>query len=298
MISTDSGGNATTTTIGTLSISTNAWIANLSARANVQGQSNLLVAGFVTGGTANKSVLVRGCGPSLSLFGIGNYLPDPQLVLGNSAGTLATAQSWSTSLQPTFAQVGAFGFVAGSHDAALLESLAPGSYTAQIASQAANSGVALAEIYDADTSVSANRLINISARAFVGTGSNILIGGFIIEGSTPQTVLIRADGPALAGFGVYNALANPTLTLGDASGVIATNTGWTTAAVSRRPASSGMVVQPMTAELAAKVGAFPIAAGSGDSAIIATLPPGDYTVQVDGANNSFGIALLEIYELR
>jgi hypothetical protein len=158
--------------------------------------------------------------------------------------------------------------------------------------------VVLAEIYDADTSVSTNRLVNISARAFVGTGSNILIGGFTIAGTTPQTVIIRADGPALVDFGVLNALPNPVITLGDSAGVIGTNTGWGNAAVGLRPASTGIVVQPMTAALAAKVGAFAFVAGSGDSAIIATLPPGDYTVQVDGANNSFGLALMEIYELR
>jgi hypothetical protein len=206
--------------------------------------------------------------------------------------------SWPASLEATFKQVGAFDFAAGSHDTAVLESLPPGAYTALLGSQTTNNGVVLAEIYDADPSVSTNRLVNISARAFVGTGSNVLIGGFMIAGSTPQTVIVRADGPALAGFGVYNALPNPVITLGDAAGVIATNTGWTNAASSQRSVATGIVVQPLTPALSEKVGAFAFAQGSGDSAIIATLPPGDYTVRVDGVNNSFGLVLLEIYELR
>jgi hypothetical protein len=212
--------------------------------------------------------------------------------------SVATTGSWATSLDATFTQVGAFNLTTGSHDTALLESLAPGAYTAQVVSQTTNCGVALAEIYDADSCAPGNRLINISARAFVGTGSNILIGGFVIGGSTPQTVIIRGDGPSLAKFGLTGALTNTVLTLSNSSGTIASNTGWSNAPVNGSAAAGGIVIQPLTAALSAKVGAFALTTGSGDSAIVATLPPGAYTAQVAGANNSTGIALVEIYELR
>jgi hypothetical protein len=211
--------------------------------------------------------------------------------------TIAATNSWAASLDATFARVGAFSLTPGSLDTALLESLAPGAYTAQITPQATNGGVALAEIYDADSGAPANRLVNLSARAFVGTGGNILIGGFVIDGSTPQTVIIRADGPSLAGFGLAGTLASPVLTLVDSGGTIATNAGWGNAPVSGA-AAGGITIQPLTAALSAKVGAFALAAGSGDSAIVATLPPGSYTAQVSGANGPTGIALVEVYELR
>jgi hypothetical protein len=211
---------------------------------------------------------------------------------------MATVETWPASLEATFNQVGAFDLTPGSHDTALLESLAPGSYTAQIGSQTSNNGVVLAEIYDADSSVTTNRLVNISARGLVGTGGNILIGGFVIEGTTSQTMVIRADGPALVAFGVNEALASPVLTLGSSGGVIATNSGWSGATAIGPAAGGRIVVQPLTAALAAKVGAFALVPGSRDAGIVATLPPGDYTVQVSGANAAIGLTLLEIYELR
>jgi hypothetical protein len=284
--------------MGTLAVSTNAWLTNLSARAYAQTGANQLIAGFVTTGDASKSLLIRGDGPSLANFEILNCLPDPQLTLVSGSTTVATTDSWATSLDATFTQVGAFSLTPGSHDVALLESLAPGAYTAQVVSQTTNCGVALAEIYDADSGAPGNRLTNISARAFIGTGSNILIGGFVIGGSTPQTVIIRGDGPALAGFGLTGALANTVLTLSNSSGTIATNSGWSNAPVNGSAAAWGIVIQPLTTALSAKVGAFALADGSADSAIVATLPPGAYTAEVAGANNSSGIALVEIYELR
>ena len=299
VVVTNSAGSASTTA-GTLTVTTNAWIVNLSARAYVKTGANLLIAGFVTTGNANKSLLIRGDGPTLAGFGISDFLPDPQLTLIDSAGTsLVSTEGWAASLDSSFSHVGAFSLTPGSHDTALLELLAPGAYTAQVISQTTNNGVALAEIYDADNGAPMNRLINISARAAVGTGANILIGGFVIGGSTSQTVIIRGDGPGLAAFGVPGTLTNPVLTLFDSSGaIIATDTGWNNAPVPGGAATSSITIQPLTSALSAKVGAFSLASGSADSAIVATLPAGAYTAQVAGANNSSGVALVEIYELR
>jgi len=301
-VSASSPSSATVSTdAGTLRVTTNAWIVNLSARAYSEsgaGGANQLIAGFVTTGPGNKTVLIRGDGPSLAAFSITDFLPDPQLTLVSGSTTVAMTDSWVASLASEFAQVGAFAFTPGSHDTALLETLAPGPYTAQVISETTNNGVALAEIYDADSLAPTDRLVNISARAFVGTGANILIGGFVISGITPQTVVIRGDGPALTGFGLSGALANTTLTLSSNNGTIAGNNGWNTAPTAGSAATGGIVVQPLTAALSTKVGAFALAQGSADSAIVATLPPGNYTAQVTGTGNSTGVALVEIYELR
>jgi YVTN family beta-propeller protein len=131
------------------------------------------------------------------------------------------------------------------------------------------------------------RLINISTRAEVGTGGNILISGFVINGSGTETLLIRADGPSLATFGVTGVLTTPSMSVFDNSGkVIASNTGWGTNA---NPAA--------IASAAVTAGAFALPSNSADCAILATLPAGAYTVQVSGVNNTTGVALAEVYEI-
>ena len=303
---TNSAGSAKTDA-GTLTVTTDAWLVNLSARAYSQTGANQLIAGFATTGTSNKAVLIRGDGPVLTNFGLTGVLADPTLTLKsvatNPAVLVDTTSGWATNMDSIFTQVGAFALTpVGSHDTALFESLAPGPYTAQIVSATTNNGVALAEVYDADDTAPTNRLVNISARVFVGTGGNILIGGFVIGGNSPQTVVIRADGPILTAFSLTGVLAQPVLTLYNTASpnaqIIATNTGWGNAPVAGPGATSNIVVQPLTAPISAKVGAFALTAGSADSAMVVTLPPGGYTAEVSGLNNSTGIALVEIYELR
>ena len=131
------------------------------------------------------------------------------------------------------------------------------------------------------------RLVNISTRAQVGTGADLLIPGFVIAGSGAETLLIRADGPTLQQFGVPGVLAQPSLSVFNSAGTaIAANTGWST---NSNPA--------FIASTAASVGAFQVASGSADCALIVTLPAGAYTVQVSGAGNTTGVALAEIYEV-
>ena len=283
---------------GTLAVATNAWLDNLSARASSQPGANPLIAGFVTAGSAAKSLLIRGDGPALANFGVAGFLPDPVLTLLSNATALASATGWNRSLAPVFQQVGAFALLPGSDDTALLETVPPGPYTAEVVSRTGQSGVALAEVFDADSGAPANRLVNLSARAGVGPGLGVLIGGFVIEGTTPLTVIIRADGPALSSFGVDGVLASPVLTLAGANGTIATNAGWGNASALGEAATGAIVVQPLTAALSARVAAFALAPGSGDSALVATLPPGAYTAEVSDAGDAPGVALVEIYELR
>jgi hypothetical protein len=125
---------------------------------------------------------------------------------------------------------------------------------------------------------------NVSTRGYV---SNIqtFIGGFVIEGTAPRTVLIRGDGPVLSTFGVPSPLPDPVLTVYDGKGnVIATNTGWTTNST------------PGTISTAAlEVGAFALPNPSADSALLLTLQPGAYTTQITSAKGNSGIALFEAY---
>lgn len=145
-----------------------------------------------------------------------------------------------------------------------------------LASLAACGGVARA-----DTPA---RLSNISTRGPVGTGADIMIAGLVIGPGSPETVLIRADGPSLGLFGVTGVLQAPVLSLYDSGGtLIQTNQGW------------GM--GNATAAIMASTGAFALPVGSADSALVATLPAGAYTAQVTGANGTTGVALLEVYEV-
>jgi hypothetical protein len=184
------------------------------------------------------------------------------------------------------ASVGAFPLTTGSADSALVASLTAGSYTVQISGVSNTQGVALAEVYEVSATGTA-RLANISTRAAVGTGGNILIPGIYIAGSGTEELLIRADGPALTQYGVAGVLAQPVLSVFDSTGaLVATNTGWGTG-----PDASSIP------GLSASVGAFPLATGSQDCALVVHLQPGPYTIQISGLASSTGVALAEVYEI-
>ncbi|MDO8541528.1 MAG: DUF1800 family protein [Opitutaceae bacterium] len=127
-----------------------------------------------------------------------------------------------------------------------------------------------------------DRLANLATRAQVGTADNVMIAGFVVSDGAPKRILIRAIGPALTGFAVTGALANPALSLYDAKGVLlGTNDDWTGA----------------DALAMAGAGAFALAPGSRDAALLVTLGPGAYTAQVSGTGGTLGVALLEIYDV-
>jgi hypothetical protein len=166
-------------------------LINLSSRLRIGAGGNVLIAGFVIGGTEAKQVLIRGIGPALAGLGVQGTLTNPQLRLYRGSEVIAQNDDWSTGADSAasaaaFLRLGAFALAPGSKDAALLETLAPGAYTAHVVADAAG-GVALAEIYDASGNPNADyqRLINLSTRGDVGTGENILIGGFIVTGNAP-----------------------------------------------------------------------------------------------------------------
>ncbi|HXN35268.1 MAG TPA: hypothetical protein VN877_03800, partial [Opitutaceae bacterium] len=190
------------------------------------------------------------------------------------------------------ASVGAFSWgTAPTNDSALIETVIPGTYTAQVSGFSGDTGLSIAEIYDSTPQVTdaptTPRLVNLSARAAVGTGSNILFGGFAIGGgSTARTVLIRASGPALAAFGLSSVLLpDPQVVLFDRNGnVITSNNGW-----------GG---NPQISSTGASVGAFSWGTvATKDSALLITLPAGTYTAQVSGFSGDTGQAIVEVYEI-
>jgi uncharacterized delta-60 repeat protein len=263
-------------------------LANLSTRGRLSADAPLIL-GFAVAGTESRSLLIRAAGPALAQFGVSDALAAVRLQIYDTAGTLiAAAEPGAISAAATAAagHTGAFPLPAGSADSATLVTLAPGTYTAQVmvaGTATTAAGVALVEIYDAGTGAGA-RLVNVSSRGATGTGSAALISGFVLAGDTAQRVLLRGVGPGLAAFGATNVVADPSVSLFDATGYeLGGNDNW----VSSVLAISGT---------ARRVGAFALTPGSMDAAVLATLPPGAYTVQLRGG--TAGNALLEIYDAR
>jgi hypothetical protein len=154
----------------------------------------------------------------------------------------------------------------------------PGSYTAVLHGLNRSTGIALFELYDLDPQQS--EIANISTRGNVATGDNVMIGGFIVGGDQPTSLIVRALGPTLADFGVSGALADPTLELRNGNGVIiAQNDDWKS---TQQAAIQNSGYAPSK---------------DAEAAILATLQPGNYTAIVRGKSNTTGVALVEIYNL-
>jgi Tol biopolymer transport system component len=254
-------------------------LLNISTRADVLPGDNALIAGFVLSGADPKKVIIRAIGPSLAAAGLTGVLDDPTLDLYDGAGSLiASNDNWKESA----AEVSATG-LAPSHDfeSALVRNLEPGSYTAVVRGKSGASGIGSVELYDLGQPGECI-LANISTRAFIRGGDDVLIAGFIAggDGGGASRVLIRGIGPSLAGFGVSGALPDPVLDLYDSNGSrVKTNDDWK---------------QTERGEIEA-TGIVP--ANDAESAILYTLAPGSYTTIVTGKGAS-GIGLVEVYNLR
>ncbi len=331
-----SGGASTTVPMGTMVVTpSDARLINLSARGMVGIGANQMIMGFVSQGATSgstQSVLLRGMGPALGgMSGMmqGSVLSSPILtVYDGSSRMMGSDMGWTNSpsaasgtgastvpvtmQSATMGMMSALGAFAptGSSDSALMMTVPMGAYTTIVGGNANGTGIALAECYDANAVAGAGskaHLANMSARANVGTGNNVLIGGFVIAAGpsgASATVLLRAMGPSLGLMGVTGALASPTMTLYDGnSKAIATATMWTTmptlaSGTSASPVHAG--IESASLGMMTSVGAFPPMAGAADSAMVATLPPGSYSVVVSGLPDSAGmpmtgIVLLELY---
>jgi hypothetical protein len=268
-------------------------LANLSTRGQVGTGANILIAGLVVAGSAPKQVLVRAVGPGLAAFGVPGTLADPQITVFRGATPLAANDNWGddAAIKSASLATGAFPLGAGSADAALLLRLEPGAYTAQVSGVGGKTGVALVEAYDVDTVTpfTAQKVLNVSTRGSVGAGGAQLIAGFVIGGNSAKKVLIRGVGPTLgaAPFNLAGVLADPVLRLVRADGtVVRENDNWE---VGNEAA--------LVSEANGKVGAFALAPGSRDAALLISLPPGAYTAQLSGASGGTGTGLIEVYEV-
>jgi hypothetical protein len=241
-------------------------------------------------------VIVRAIGPELTQYGVPNALANPILELHNGTGALiATNDDWQTTIlggiitgsQVSDIQNSGHAPTAAS-ESAIIADLQPGNYTAILRGVNGTTGVALVEAYDLAPAASSS-LGNVSTRSFVQTDSNVMIGGFIVQGSGPKRVIIRAIGPELTQYGVPNPLANPILELHNGTGaLIATNDDWQTTIF------GGIITSSQVSDIQ-NSGHAPTAAS--ESAIIANLQPGNYTAIVRGVSNTTGVALVEVYDL-
>lgn len=270
-------------------------LMNISSRGWVGSGDNVMIAGFVVNGTRAKQVLIRAGGPALVAKGYlsGGVLADPKLSIYKEGVLVASNDNWGggAGLATAAVQVGAFDYpVPSSLDAVLLVTLAPGVYSAHVASTGAGTGIALVEAYDVDTptSFAADRVVNISTRGFIGTGDNILIGGFVVGGTSAKKILVQGLGPALTKFGVNGTLADPVLKIFTASGkIVRENDDWTTGND-----------EALVNEATTKTGATPMSSGSKDAAILITLPPGAYSAQLSGSGSATGVGLIAVYEVQ
>jgi hypothetical protein len=235
-----------------------------------------MIGGFIIDGDANKDVVFRALGPSLSSLGVKGTLADPALEVYDSTGALIEQNDNWTTLPP--------GTVppdlepANPAESVIVTSLPPGSYTAVLRSVDGTEGKALFELYNLAPGHSS--LLNISTRGVAGTGDDVMIGGFIVGGTAPARVIIRAIGPSLAAFGVTGVLPDPVLELHDKDGtLIDQNDNW----------------QSDHAQEIIDTNIPP--SDEHESAIVATLAAGAYTAIVHDAGTAEGVALVEVYAL-
>src|SRR5256714_3300464 len=256
--------------------SDNGVLGNISTRLPVGTGNNILIAGFQITGNATKQLVVRGLGPSLAQFGLTNVLPDTTLELHDSTGAIiATNDDWQDASNAQ--SIPAYLRPSNTLESVIFTNLNRGAYTAVLRGYNNSTGIGLVEVYD--TSVEMKQLGNSSTRGFVQTGDNVMIAGLVVQ-SHNKPVVVRALGPTLTGFGINNALPDPTLSLYDANGVLLVfNDDWKD---TQENIISGTGLAP-TNDL--------------ESAIAGTLAPGSYTAIVRGFQDATGNALVEVYGL-
>jgi len=258
---------------------------DISTRLRVETGQHVGIAGFIISGSTPKKVIVRALGPSLAQFGVPGVLLDPALDLHDSSNNLfASNDNWKSSQQ---AAIQASGYAPGDNrEAAIIQTLAPGNYTAVVRGVNATVGAALLEVHDLDQSTTA-LITNISTRGLVGTDANVMIGGFIVgdglgsNGDGSSTVLVRALGPELTSSGIADALLDPTLELVDGNGnLVDSNDNWKD---SQQAAIQATGLAP---------------GDDRESAILTTLIQGNWTAIVRGKGNTTGVGLVEVYRIQ
>jgi hypothetical protein len=268
-------------------------LGNVSTRLQVGTGNNVLFAGFIIQGSGSKTVLIRSIGPSLTGFGVPGAMSNPKLELHDASNLIGTNDDWQTTQLGgiiTSDQVTAIQSSGlkpnDSAEPAIIATLPAGSYTAIVDGVGGAQGVATVELYDLSPNNGAT-LANISTRGFIQKGDNVMIGGFIIGGQSLKVIVI-ALGPSLIPFGINNALTNPQLELHDTNGTLAGNDNWQTTQL------GGIITSDQSAEIQ-NSGLAP--SNTAESAIIATLPPGNYTAIAQGAGTEIGVGVIQVFTL-
>jgi hypothetical protein len=274
-------------------------LTNISTRASVETGDNVVIGGFIVQGSGTDRVIIRALGPELTQYGVSNALHNPTLELHDGSGAfIASNDNWVMTIiggiitQSQVRDIMASGYApTNGLESAIIADLPPGNYTAIVRGVNDTTGVGLIEVYDLNDPgiVPSSFLRNISSRSVVLTGDDVMIGGFIVQGSGTKRVIVRAIGPELSQHGVPFPLPDPTLELHDASGaVIASNDNWQTTVL------GGIITKDQVMDIQGS-GYAPTQAS--ESAIIADLAPGRYTAIVRGKNITVGVALVEVYDL-
>lgn len=270
----------------------NGRLTNLSTRGPVLTGNDIMIAGFVIGGSAPRTVLIRGIGPGLvPALNASEVLSDPQITVFSGGTPILSNNDWwnqpdVAALESVTTAIGAGALAAGTRDAALVGTFAPGPYTVHVAGTNQTTGVALTELHAVGDAVAGSPFVGISTRGFVGPGNAIMIPGIIV-GQAGRRLVLRGIGPGLGGSNLTTFLPDPKLRVLDLRGnEIATNDDWGSLATS--------------SELAAATAAIHLnnlADGSRDAALVIALPAGIYTVHVSDTAGRSGIALVEAYEV-
>ncbi|OHB69328.1 MAG: hypothetical protein A2W23_03740 [Planctomycetes bacterium RBG_16_43_13] len=285
-------------------------LANISTRGMVQTGDSVMIGGFIISGSAPRSVLIRGFGPTLADFGVTGAMANPYVELYSGQTLIATNDNWQTpivqcdapavscgtpqDIQATGKDACTVATTGCSQDAAILVTLPPGAYTAIMRGVGGGTGVGLIGVDDNDISP-LSKLVNISTRGPVLTGDSVMIGGFIVGGSSSKTVLIRGFGPTLSDFGVTGALVDPYIELYSGQTMIATNDNWQTQQCDAPTVFCGT---PEDIQATGKDACTVATTGcSQDAALLVTLPPGAYTAIVRGVGGLTGVGLVGIDEI-
>ncbi len=251
--------------------------ANISTRMKVLTNEKVLIGGFIITGPngSTKKVLIRGMGPTLGKLNVPGSLSDPLIELHYPDMSVVTNDDWGQAANHAQIPVG---FQPDPKESALLVDLAPGAYTVIEKGAHGETGIGLTEIYDFDGSNTVV-LANISTRGFIDTDDNVMIGGFIVDGTEPAQILVRGTGPSLAQY-INGVMADPVLELHDGNGNVFLNDDWR---------------ETQQAEIQATT--IP-PSDNKEPAILATLVPGSYTAIVRGKDNTTGIGLVEAYKIK
>jgi hypothetical protein len=264
---------------GTVVSAPNARLGNISTRADVFTGSRVVIAGFVIGGSTSKTIAIQASGPALTRAGIALPLTNPSITLVRSSdqSVVATNDNWTAAANASQVQDSGFAPTM-SGEPAIVATLAPGAYTAIVSGDDGGTGPAVVGVFELDHPETP--LINISTRAFVRTGDDVMIAGFVVQGSGPQKVALTVAGPSLASADVPDALGDPMLTVVRQSdgAIIASNDNWEAGGTAGELQAAGFAP-----------------ASSLEPGALLSLDPGAYTVIVQGVGNTSGLAVVGVF---